>query len=75
MIILKSGLFADEERKELEPLGQEVLPTEPPLEPSEAPPTVSLNTANDPQWQCEIGKGFWGEFSGNAVSLSEEIII
>ena len=50
----KTGAFYDDERKEYEALGQEVLPTEPPVKASEGSPGTSNNTASEPEWLCEM---------------------
>jgi YD repeat-containing protein len=61
--VYKNGTFFNDQRKELEAFGQEVLPTEPIQEIPEQQITTSLNTADQPEWMCQLADGmnksFW----------------
>ena len=60
--ISKNGAFHDIDRKELEPLGQEVLPQEP---PQQQPPPSAENvtfSAQEPEWQCQVATDMGKEF-------------
>ena len=50
----------DNVRTELEPFGQEVLPTQPPEEPQTGESAGSLKSATEPEWQCGLAyRDFW----------------
>jgi len=58
----KNGAFDNYHRQELEPLGQEVLPIEP---PEEAPQSSSFNgiySAEEPEWQCRTAQAMSRDF-------------
>ncbi len=63
--ILKNGAFYDDDRKELEPLGQEVLPVEPPAQQPSPSPENAKFSASEPEWQCQaagaMGKDFFAQ--------------
>lgn len=52
----KSGDFTpyEHERIELEPLGQEVQPQAPPVEPPAQPSFTSFYSADNPEWLCSL---------------------
>ena len=59
--ISKNGAFHDIDRKELEPLGQEVLPQEP---PAQQPPPSAENakfSAQEPEWQYQAAEARFGK--------------
>jgi len=61
----KNGAFDNYHRKELEPLGQEVLPFEPPEEVPEPSNFNAVYSAEEPEWQCKastaMGKSFFNQ--------------
>ena len=54
--IYKTGMFFEDERKELEALGQEVLPEEPPVEEQQSSNENVIHTAEEPEWQCQAAE-------------------
>ena len=58
--ISKSGAFYDTERKELEPLGQEILPTQPPAQPLPSTENVTFS-AQEPEWQCKAAEAMYAK--------------
>ena len=59
----KSGAFYSSQRKEYEPLGQEVLPTEPVPEEWDTQQAMSRPfTVDEPEWKCRVADGMGRSF-------------
>lgn len=55
--MLRNGEFYDLDRKELEPLGQEVTPIEPYEQMPDSSPGEGIRTADEPEWLCALQAG------------------
>ncbi len=51
-------------KEETEPLGQTLDENDPADPPQPLPGEIKMGSADDPQWQCGLGKQFWGGFTG-----------
>ncbi len=69
----KSVAFFDDDRKELEPLGQEVLPTEPPIEEQPPSNTNTTHTAEEPEFQCKAATALDRDFFALPVNCQKAL--